>query len=222
MSIHSRSLLSLLVSAGFAAGAGLAAQAQEHAHDDAQQQTSSVTTVKAGLWSDPATWTGGTLPAQGDIVTIGEGMDVVLDLSPPALHGMNLNGKLSFAEDKDLELTTEWILMRGELHVGSENKPHTRNATITLTNDVPGENINGMGDRGILLVGGTLSLHGERENAWTKLAATAEAGSNRIEVLDASGWRVGDQIVLASTDFNPRQAEKRRISRIRGNRLTLD
>jgi cell migration-inducing and hyaluronan-binding protein len=135
---------------------------------------------------------------------------------------MNLNGKLTFADDRDLELTTEWILMRGELRVGSEGDPHTRNATITLTNDVPDENINGMGDRGIMIVGGILSLHGDRENAWTKLAETAEAGSTGIEVLDASGWRVGDEIVLASTDFNPRQAERRHIRAIRGNRITLD
>jgi cell migration-inducing and hyaluronan-binding protein len=79
-----------------------------------------------------------------------------------------------------------------------------------------------MGDRGILIVGGTLSLHGDRENSWTKLAETARAGGTRIEVLDASGWRVGDEIVLASTDFNPRQAERRHISRIRGNVITLD
>ena len=99
---------------------------------------------------------------------------------------------------------------------------HTRNATITLTNNVPDENINGMGDRGILIVGGTLNLHGDRDNAWTKLSETAEAGSTRIEVLDASEWRVGDEIVLASTDYNPRQAERRHIARIRGNVITLD
>src|SRR5690606_13526375 len=100
-------------------------------------------------WSDPSIWSGGAVPEEGDIVTIDAGLDVVLDVSPPALHGMNLNGRLSFADDEDLELTSEWILMRGELHVGSESAPHTRNATITLTNNVPDENINGMGDRGI-------------------------------------------------------------------------
>src|SRR5690606_22410217 len=67
-----------------------------------------------------------------------------------------------------------------------------------------------------------LNLHGDRKNSWTKLAKTAEKGATRIEVLDASEWRVGDEIVLASTDFNPRQAEKRRIARIRGNVITLD
>ena len=129
------------------------------------------------------------MPEEGDVVTIGEGVDVVLDVSPPALHGINLNGTLSFADNTDLELTTEWMLVRGELQIGSERDPQTRNATITLTDNVPGENINGMGDRGILLVGGTLSLHGDRENAWTKLAETAEAGSTRIDVLDAGGCR---------------------------------
>ncbi len=80
----------------------------------------------------------------------------------------------------------------------------------------------GMGDRGIMLSGGTLNLHGNRTNAWTKLAKTAEAGSNAIEVLNAAQWQAGDQIVLASTDFNPRQAERRTIAAISGNTITLD
>src|SRR5262249_51704205 len=36
------------------------------------------------------------------------------------------------------------------------------------------------------------------------------------------GWRVGDEIVLASTDYNPRQAETRRIKAIGGDQITLD
>jgi cell migration-inducing and hyaluronan-binding protein len=40
--------------------------------------------------------------------------------------------------------------------------------------------------------------------------------------LDASSWRVGDEIVLASTDFDPRQAERRTIAAISGNTITLD
>ena len=41
-------------------------------------------------------------------------------------------------------------------------------------------------------------------------------------MLDAKGWKVGDEIVLASTDFDPRQAERRTIAAIRGNNITLD
>ena len=151
MRIQSRLFLhSLLVTACFTVAA------QEHAHVAGQEQGSSV--VKGGLWSDRSIWSVGALPEEGDAITIGEGMDIVLDVSPPALHGSNLNGKLSFADNKNLELTTEWIL-----------------------------------------VGGVLSLIGDRENAWTKLAETAGAGSTRIEVLNASQWRAGDEIVLASS-----------------------
>ena len=81
---------------------------------------------------------------------------------------------------------------------------------------------NDRSDRGIVLMGGTLNLHGDRTNTWTKLASTANAGSTSIQVLNAAGWRVGDEIVLASTDFNPRQAERRTIAAISGNTITLD
>src|SRR5687767_6229723 len=179
-------------------------------------------------WSDPATWPNGKVPVAGDAVTIAKGKDVVLDVSPPALGSLSIDGKLSFANNRDLELTTEWILLHGELEIGTEARPHTRKATITFTNNVKDEDIGGMGgpndrsDRGIALMGGTLSLHGDRTNAWTKLASTANAGSTSIQVLNAAGWRVGDEIVLASTDFDPRQAERRTISAIKGNTITLD
>ena len=174
-------------------------------------------------WSDPATWPNGSVPQAGDAVTIPRGTQVILDVDPPALRSLTIDGSLHFSDDLDIGLETDWIYVRGSgLHIGSADRPHTRNATITLTDTVPGEDINTMGDRGIMLMGGTLSLHGDRDHSWTKLARTAEAGSTEIEVLDASGWRQGDEIVLASTDFDPRQAEKRTVSAIEGNQITLD
>src|SRR6187455_3807100 len=200
----SRSLLLLSALSGFLAAG---AQAQDAG-----------SLAKPTNWSDPATWPNRKVPVAGDKVTIGRDKDVILDVSPPALGGLSIDGKLSFANDADLELTTEWIMLHGELAIGSEASPHTRNATITLTNSVPNEDVMaGMGDRGIMISGGTLNLHGDRTHTWTKLANTAKAGSTSIEVLDASGWRVGDEIVLASTDFDPRQAERRTISAISGN-----
>src|SRR5690606_29188484 len=44
----------------------------------------------------------------------------------------------------------------------------------------------------------------------------------QVWVLDAGDWEVGDEVVLASTDFDPRQAETRYIAAIRGDRITLD
>jgi len=212
-------VLALLLPVSLLLGAGAAAQ--DHAHADAAQaHPAAMRTVR---WSDPAAWPDGKVPREGDAVTIARDMAVVLDVDPPALRSLTVDGKLSFSNDRDIGLETEWIYLRGgELEIGSERSPYTRNATITLTDNVRDEDINTMGDRGIMLMGGTLSLHGDREHTWTKLAKTAEAASTQIEVLDAGGWRKGDEIVLASTDFDPRQAERRTIAAIRGNTITLD
>src|SRR5262249_32235889 len=109
----------------------------------AQQASSSA--VKGGSWSDAATWSDKKVPIAGAIVTINNGMDVVLDVSPPPLRSLTINGKLSFADNKDLELTTEWIMVHGELEIGTEAKPHTRKATITFTDNVKDEDMSGIG-----------------------------------------------------------------------------
>src|ERR1700675_694256 len=201
---HTHLILSLLVPAFVVLGGYAALKAQ--------QKTSSTTSGKR--WSDPATWPDKKVPGKDAVVTIGRDMDVVLDVTPPALHGLTINGKLSFADNKGLELSTEWIMVHGELEIGTEAKPHTHQATITLTDNVKDEDFGGLGgndrsDRGIMLMGGTLNLHGTEKNSWTKLAKTAAAGSNTIEVLNAGDWKKGQTIVLASTDFDPHQAEER-------------
>src|SRR5689334_11929034 len=191
-------------------------------------QSPAAAAAKATKWSDADTWPNRKVPVAADKVTIDAGKDVVLDVNTPPLNGLTINGKLSFANTADVELTTEWIMLHGELEIGTEKAPHTRKATITFTDNVKGEDMSGVGgttdrvDRGIMLMGGTLILHGSEKSTWTKLAKTAEAGSTSIEVLNAADWRAGDEIVLASTDFDPRQAERRTISAIRGNTITLD
>ena len=98
MRIHNRLFLFTLLVPAYFTVSGCA---------DADAQGRDASAVKGGRWSDTSTWSGGAVPKAGDIVTIGAGLDVVLDVSPPALHGLNLNGKLSFADNRDLELTSE-------------------------------------------------------------------------------------------------------------------
>lgn len=225
MRLQSRRLLTLLIPACSALTMGAATSAQEAHLDHANMDmpTESATALKKSRWSDPASWPDGKVPSAGDAVTVGRDREIVLDVSPPALRSLTINGKLSFSDERDLELKSEWIyLAGGELAIGSETKPHKRNATITLTDNVPDEDLNTMGDRGIMMLRGTLNLHGDRTNTWTKLSKTAKAGATKIQVLNASGWRRGDVIVLASTDFDSKQAEKRTVTGISGNTLTLD
>ena len=128
-----------------------------------QAQEGKSSAVKQTRWSDAVTWPDRRVPRAGDKVTIAAGKNVLLDVSPPALGGVTIQGKLSFANNRDLELTTEWVMVHGELEIGTEASPHTRTATITLTNTVPDEEpMKDMGDRGIMVMGGTLNLHGDR------------------------------------------------------------
>src|SRR5262249_42704185 len=88
--------------------------------------------VKATNWSNPATWPNKKVRAAGEKVETASGKEVTLDVSPPALAGLTINGKLTFSDKADLELSTEWIMIHGEMAIGTEAKPYTRKATITL------------------------------------------------------------------------------------------
>src|SRR5689334_21338409 len=107
---HSLSL-SLLVPALFVitsvAVIGVAVVGVARAQEKAQQKSSP--TPKP--WSDASTWPDKKVPAADALVTIDKDMNVLLDVTPPPLRGLTINGKLSFADNKDIELTTEWIML---------------------------------------------------------------------------------------------------------------
>src|SRR5678816_4414322 len=95
----------------------------------AQQKGSQA--IKATRWSDRATWPDKKVPRAGDKVTIAAGKEVILDVSPPALGGVTINGKLTFADNADLELTTEWVMVHGELAIGTEAVPYKHTVSYT-------------------------------------------------------------------------------------------
>ena len=172
----------------------------------------------AQLWSDPGTW-GGTVPIETSSVTIPAGKRVILDRNAK-VKNVNVLGTLEFA-DQDLELTTDYIMLHGKLSVGSAAKPFTKKATLTFTG-ISGENVMDMGTRGILNMNGTLELFGEGgRTPWTRLSATAAKGAVQIQVDRAGGWKVGDRIALASTDYDFAQAEEFTLTAVSGNTLTL-
>ena len=172
-------------------------------------------------WSDPDTW-GGDLPAAGDLVAIPAGKRVLLDVSPPDLAGLTVDGELVF-DRQDLALTTEWIVVDGLLQISTSDRPFADRATITLTDRTSGEDVMGMGDRVLGQMGGRIDIHGAPTAArWTRLARNAEAGDDLITLERTVDWRVGDRIVLASTDFDADQAEEATIIGIDGDKVRLE
>ena len=182
-------------------------------------------------WSDAARWPGGELPADGDVVEIPEGDVVLLDVDTAALGGLLIAGAVVF-DDMDLELTSDWIEIHGGLYVGSAQQPYMHEAAITLTGTQRSDS-GCYGNKYIGLLDGTLELYGDPSGAaWTRLDGTVAAGATSITVDEATGWRVGDAIVIASTDYfgyagetgerYDRQVEERTITALNGNLITLD
>ena len=131
--------------------------------------------VRATNWSDPATWPNKKVPVAGDKVDIGQrqGRD---PRRQPSRAGRPLHRRQAHASPNDADLELTHRVDHAARRAGDRHRsqaPHTRKATITLTNNVKDEDVMvGMGDRGIMISGGTLNLHGDRTNTWTKLSAT--------------------------------------------------
>lgn len=182
-------------------------------------------------WSQASGWPGGALPVEGDEVRIAEHEVVLLDVSPPPLAGLRLDGALVF-DRQDLSLRSDWIMVHGGLYVGSAMEPFMQRAEIVLTGErLPDQGC--FGSKFIGMMDGVVELYGDPTGpSWTRLTRTAEAGDGLIEVEDAAGWRVGDRVAIASTDYYAyagsdgerfdRQVEVRTLTAVDGGLLTLD
>lgn len=165
------------------------------------QNLSAKTDMPSYYWSDPAAWDSGQVPQDGEIATISTNKRIWLDVNTANLAGLEIEGELRFME-RDLQLTSAWILVSGAFHIGSESNPFTHKAIIELNGSAVNEDIMGMGTRGILVMDGILELHGATPAlTWTKINQHAAAGATSITLQEAVNWQVGDHIVLAPTDY---------------------
>lgn len=176
-------------------------------------------TAHNAVWSDPATW-GGEVPITGQDVLIPEGKNVLLDVGELELGTLSVEGALIF-DRRDIRLSAEWIKITGRLEIGSKSEPFTHNATITLTG--PDEDIMGMSNKFLVATeGGVIQLHGETRTSWARLAKTLAAGDTTLELDTDPDWRIGDKIVVASTDFDYEQAETFEVVSVSGTKVSLD
>ncbi len=183
--------LGSLVIIGFAACQG-AANPPVVMQDPPQPVTAAL------LWSDAATW-GGALPASSSEVIIPEGKRIVLDVDAN-VKNITVLGTLEF-KNTNLNLSADFIAVQGTLRIGSALNPFLSKAIISLKGSNT-ENIMNMGSRGILVMGGKLELFGTKPGvAWTKLADHSAAGASSVALLENTGWKASDQIVIAPTDF---------------------
>jgi G8 domain len=102
---------------------------------EANVATGSVQYQYMNLWSSRWTWNGDNPPEAGTIVSVEEGVEIFLDISPPKLKALIIdNASLIFDDFQDLNLTVEYILIvnGGRLQIGTESAPFQHRAIITM------------------------------------------------------------------------------------------
>ena len=144
------------------------------------------------------------------VVWVPAGQHVLLDVSPGRLYLLLLTGTLDFDRVEGLHLEATYILVKGpkgHLKIGTANKPFQQRATITLYGHVKSLEIPVFGAKVLANYRGTVDIHGEhRACTWTRLATTAKLGSNLLRVQKACGFKRGDYVSVASTDWTPKGA----------------
>ncbi|KAK2830693.1 hypothetical protein Q5P01_018624 [Channa striata] len=212
--------------------------------------TSNSSTYKIVFWSDATFWENSPennfrVPAQGSDVVIPSVTWVILDVDTPPLNRLTIFGVLEVPDTMNSSFSRQGrsatpyrtvvidavyvSIQGGRLIAGSSDQPFRGQLNIRLrgnhlTPEWPLSNGPNQGSK-VLGVFGSLELHGQPHSVYfTKLAATANAGSTTVTLAQCVDWQVGDQVVISTTSYSAWETERRRITSVSadGCSLTLD
>ncbi|XP_033758550.1 fibrocystin-L-like [Pecten maximus] len=157
-------------------------------------------------------------PRNGDNVIIPSGVWMELDESPPEFNELIIYGTLQVPQGAmGIRITATYIyIFKGQLLVGCDmDNPFDGSVVISLRGNhstpefVPRLNHRTatIGSK-VIAVFGTLMLNGlPMTHTWTRLAASADVGSNTLRLNTAVDWKVGDEVVVSATGYNPDESE---------------
>ena len=165
------------------------------------------------LWSKKSSWSTNDykLPIAGQSVTISAAMWIVLDISPPKLANLIIYGKLTFLSNESyplsLTLSVQSIQLWGSMEIlGQDNNSFAGNANVIIYGGKGASKPVKMGEGNfvsakVISVAGTLAARGRQTVTWTKLNATAFAGTSMLTLSQMVPWAVGDEVVVSPTGF---------------------
>ncbi len=187
-----------------------------------------IRSVQSGPWSSAATWSGGSVPADGARVHIAPGTKVIYDIQSKAtIRAVYVAGTLTFSPGTDTQLNVGVLkveagdepteggfdcdahVMEPEpgkpqpaLEVGTPLAPIAAGHTA-LIRLVAVEGQDKQSCPAIVNCGGRMDFHGANlSRTWVKLGATARKGESTVVLEEpVTGWRVGDRIVITATQL---------------------
>ena len=195
-------------------------------------------TVQSGSWSDPETWKGGSVPADGARILIHKEHRVTINREIGTRYRtIKVEGELAFNPHRNTTLYVDTILtLPGSvLRIGEPQHPIDPDKTARIIiSDYNGEGMNthdtsspdydplriGQG----ILTNGLFLAHGADKTPYlTVKNEGVHAGKKELSTYETpEGWHTGDTVVLLGTSPNGLEAETRKITSIDGNRLTVD
>lgn len=185
--------------------------------------------AQTGNWSATTTWVGGVVPALGDKITIATGHTVTIDTTSAVCgddttSGLTINGTLKFSRSVSSLLTVRGGIAfatgspsSAMIDMGSEADPIPAGITAKFL----------IGDSAAPSAGKYTATpqHAQRVTAWgatkkpwTRLKGAVAVGATSCVVDDATGWSIGDRIILADTgNGSAWRGDDRTISSISGD-----
>jgi hypothetical protein len=177
-----------------------------------------VSSIKAGSWSDRSVWSDGSVPGDGAQVEIGH--RVVFDLPDSArivCIAVPVGGTLAWSPAAQTRLKVGTVLVRGGLEIGTPSAPVTGRAEIVIL-DAPLDTVtdpNRFGTGLLVTDAATVSVYGApRTPAFVRLSTEPKAGDASLALAaGVTGWQAGDEVVLPDSRYKPvgRQTEYRAL-----------
>ncbi len=126
------------------------------------------------MWSNATQWPNQTLPVANQNLTIPYQWNLILDIDPPILKNVLINGILIFDKNRDniFQAYNIWV-KQGIIQIGNLTNPFTKKANIILHGAKDDNYLvidpDTSGNKMLAVTGGLEFYGREPQTAWTKL-----------------------------------------------------
>ena len=160
-------------------------------------------------------------------------MKIILDISPPTLATLTVQGRLEFQDfgvgAPPLVLSVGQIVVWGQFAIGNTTNPYLGAAQVVLNGDrfsggtvIVDNAIPPLGNKNIVVLGSFSAVGPAINTTWTRLAQTAAAGATQITLSQPVSWVAGQAVALTATNYNStRELEELTIAAVSADGLVV-